>query len=110
MTRFILHANHFSIEIEVCGRGAGCREATEAPAGDDHLRRSVHGFSLERMRHIETTLRTLPRVASFTQKHTEQNGEDNTRHPEDAAGAEVGDMVWRASETFADQFGKNRSN
>ena len=28
MSGFILHANHFSTEIEICGRGAGSREAS----------------------------------------------------------------------------------
>jgi hypothetical protein len=40
----MLRANHFSIEIEIYGRGTGSREATETPAFDDHLRESVHGF------------------------------------------------------------------
>jgi len=44
MSGFILHANHFSIKIEISGRGAGSREATETPACDDHLRGFVHGF------------------------------------------------------------------
>ena len=45
---------------------------------------------------------TFPRVAGFAQKHTEQDGEGNTRHPEDAAGTKVGDMVLRGSETLAE--------
>jgi len=41
-------------------------------------------------------------VAGFAQKHTEQDGEGNTGHPEDAAGTKVGDMVLRGSETLAE--------
>jgi len=44
MSRFMLRANHFSIEIEICRRGTGGREATETPAFDDLLHGSVHGF------------------------------------------------------------------
>src|SRR6266403_3586209 len=46
MSGFMLHASHSSIEIEICGCGAGSREATETTPCDDHLRRSVHGFPL----------------------------------------------------------------
>jgi hypothetical protein len=49
-------------------------------------------------------------VAGFAQEHTEHDGEDNTRDPEDAALAEVGDVILRAGKTLAEQIGENGSD
>ena len=49
-------------------------------------------------------------MAGFAQEHTEHDGEDNTRDPEDAALAEVGDVILRAGKTLAEQIGENGSD
>ena len=49
-------------------------------------------------------------MTGFAQEQAEQDGEDNTSHPKNTAGPEVGDMILRAGKTLAEQIGEDRAN
>ncbi len=49
-------------------------------------------------------------MTGFTQEQADHNGEDNTPHPENAIGPEVGNMILRAGKTLAEQVGEDGSN